>query len=217
MVMSNIGTIVLGVPVSSDISSSPGFPGTSAHRDDTSSTAPTQVRLLSLSNTLSRLITGPLADYLAPAGLLNATTGLLHFPSHRRFSRLLFPLLAALVLSLSYFWMATGVRTQQDIYAVSLATGASYGMVFTVLPSVIGALWLEKNAGRNYGLILYAPFVGTPAFSYLYAFGAALQKDGDEICQGVKCWKGTFAIAATAMVLTLALTAMLWKRARALV
>lgn len=215
--MSNIGTIVLGVPVSSNVSPSPEFPGASTHRDDTSSTTPTQVRLLSLSNTLSRLITGPLADYLAPTGLLNTTTGALQFPSHRRVSRLLFPLLAALILSLSYFWMATGVRTQQDIYAVSLSTGVSYGMVFTVLPSVIGSLWLEKNAGRNYGLIMYAPFVGTPVFSYLYAFGAAQQKDGDEICQGVKCWKGTFAIATTAMVFTLALTSMLWKRARALV
>lgn len=217
MVMSNIGTIVLGVPISPNISRSPGFPGASTHQGDSSSTASTQVRLLSLSNTLSRLVTGPLADYLAPVGLLNATTGALQFPSHRRISRLLFLLLAALVLSLSYFWMAAGVRTQQDIYAVSLSTGASYGMAFTVLPSVISSLWLEKNAGRNYGLMMYAPFLGTPVFSYLYAFGAAQQKDGDEICQGVKCWKGTFAIAATAMVFTFALTAMLWKRARTLV
>ena len=212
--MSNIGTIVLGVPVS-EIRSSPTYPGASAH--DASSTAPTQVRLLSLSNTLSRLVTGPLADYLTPVGLLNVTTGVLQFPSHRRFSRLLFPLLAALVMSLSYFWMVTGVRTQQDIYAVSISTGASYGMVFTVLPSVITSLWLEKNAGRNFGLVMYAPFVGTPVFSYLYAFGTAQQEDGDGICEGVKCWRGTFAIATAAMVLTFALTAMLWKRARTLI
>ena len=209
--MSNIGTIVLGVPVSSNLRSSPST------YDPSSSTAPAQVRLLSLSNTLSRLITGPLADYLAPVGLLNATTGLLHFPTHRRFSRLLFPLLAALVLSLSYLWMAVGVRTQQDIYAVSIATGASYGTAFTVLPSVIASLWLEENAGRNFGIITYAPFVGTPAFSYLYAFGAAQQRDDDGICQGVKCWRGTFAVATAAMVLTFALVATLWRRARTLV
>lgn len=212
--MSNIGTIVLGVPVS-NARSSPTDPGTYTY--GTSSTAPTQVRLISLSNTLSRLITGPLADYLAPVGLLNSVTGVLHFPSHRRFSRLVFPLLSALVMSLSYLWMTMGVRTQQDIYAVSVSTGASYGTVFTVLPSIVASLWLEKNAGRNYGLIVYAPFVGTPAFSYLYAFGAAQQEDGDGICQGVKCWRGTFAIAAAAMVLAFTLMTMLWRRTRTLV
>jgi len=212
--MSNIGTIVLGVPVS-NARSSPTDPGTYTY--GTSSTAPTQVRLISLSNTLSRLITGPLADYLAPVGLLNSVTGVLHFPSHRRFSRLVFPLLSVLVMSLSYLWMTMGVRTQQDIYAVSVSTGASYGTVFTVLPSIVASLWLEKNAGRNYGLIVYAPFVGTPAFSYLYAFGAAQQEDGDGICQGVKCWRGTFAIAAAAMVLAFTLMTMLWRRTRTLV
>jgi hypothetical protein len=215
MVMSNIGTIVLGVPISPNARSSPIHPGT--YTDDGSSTAPTQVRLISLSNTLSRLIVGPLADYLAPVGLLNSVTGVLHFPSHRRFSRLLFPLLSAFVMSLSYLWMTTGVRTQRDIYAVSISTGAAYGTVFTVLPSIVASLWLETNAGRNYGLLMYAPFVGTPAFSYLYAFGAAQEKDGDGICQGMKCWRGTFATAATAMVLTFALMGMLWRRARTLV
>src|SRR5258706_7522240 len=214
MVMSNIGTIVLGVPVSSNGRSSPTYPGTYA--GDALGTAPTQVRLISLSNTLSRLITGPLADYLAPVGLLNSVTGVLQFPSHRRFSRLLFPLLSALVMSLSYLWMTVGVRTQQDIYAVSISIGASYGMVFTVLPSIIASLWLEKNARRNFGLVMYAPFVGTPTFSYLYAFGAAQGADADGICQGVKCWRGTFAIAAAAMVFTFALMAILWRRARTL-
>lgn len=213
--MSNIGTIVLGVPVGPNSRSSPTYPG--AYTVDTSSTASTQVRLTSLSNTLSRLVTGPLADYLAPVGLLNSVTGVLHFPSHRRFSRLLFPLLSALVMSLSYLWMTVGVRTQQDIYAVSISTGASYGAVFTVLPSIIASLWLERDAGRNFGLIMYAPFMGTPTFSYLYAFGAMQQNDGDGICQGVKCWRGTFAIASAAMVFTFALIAMLWKRTRTLV
>jgi hypothetical protein len=203
MVISNIGTIVLGVPLDR---------GEGTY--DASSTAPTQVRLLSLSNTLTRLVVGPLADYLAPLGVLHAPTGVLHFPLHRRFSRLLFPPLAALAMALSYLWMAAGVHTQQDIFAVSVATGVSYGTTFTILPSVVAALWLEKNAGRNYGLLVYAPFVGTPVFSYLYAFGAAQQRDGDGICQGVKCWRGTFAIAAAAMLLTFALTATLWKRAR---
>ena len=212
--MSNIGTIVLGVPVSSNSRSSPTYPGT--YTSDALSTAPTQVRLVSLSNTLSRLITGPLADYLAPVGLLNSVTGVLQFPSHRRFSRLLFPLLSAFVMSLSYLWMVMGVRTQQDIYAVSISTGASYGAVFTVLPSIIASLWHEKNAGRNFGLVMYAPFVGTPTFSYLYAFGAAQGEKEDGICQGVKCWRGTFAIAAAAMVVTFALMATLWRRARTL-
>ena len=217
MVMSNIGTIVMGVPVSSGTRSSPDS-GPSI--SDASSTTPTQVRLISLSNTLSRLIIGPLADHLAPVGVLSTTAAgaaHLHFPRHRRFSRLLFPLLAALVMALSYLWMAAGVRTQQDIYAVAVSTGAAYGAAFTVLPSVVAALWRGKNAGRNYGLITYAPFVGTPVFSYLYAFGAAQHQDGDGMCQGVRCWRGTFAISAAAMVLTFTLLVILWRRARTVV
>jgi len=120
MVLGNIGTIVLGVPETRDgIYSLPKAGGA------------TQVRLLSLSNTIARLLCGPLADYLAPVPLAHPT-GELYFPRKRYFSRLLFLSAACGIMVAAYLWMAAGVVSQRDIYLVSIATGMAYGATFTV-------------------------------------------------------------------------------------
>lgn len=120
MVLGNIGTMVLGVPATRDgIASLP------------KAGAATQVRLLSLANTVARLLTGPLADYLAPAPLAHPT-GELYFPRKRYFSRLSFLSGSCAIMVVAYFWMAAGVVSQRDISLVSIATGVAYGTTFTV-------------------------------------------------------------------------------------
>jgi hypothetical protein len=124
MVISNIGTMILGVPETRDdikigVSSS------------ASSGGAMQVRLLSLSNTFARLLTGPLADYLAPAPLAHPH-GHVYFPRKRYFSRLAFLSFSCSLMIAAYLWMAAGVISQRDIYFVSIATGVAYGASFTV-------------------------------------------------------------------------------------
>ena len=126
MLISNIGTMVLGVPETrGDVTTGDGFAPSSA------SGGAVQVRLLSLSNTCARLLIGPLADYLAPAPLAHPT-GEIYFPRKRYFSRLAFMCGFCALTVGAFLWMAAGVVSQRDIYFVSIATGIAYGGSFTV-------------------------------------------------------------------------------------
>lgn len=189
MVISNIGTIVISLPSSSSPSSS-SIPSIMSYSSTASSTA-TQVRLLSLSNTFSRLLVGPIADFVSPiASYLH--DGSIRYDRKHRISRVAFLSGATVLLVLTYSWMEIGIHSREALWALrfvlffwykgaifsstinSIGTGVAYGTIFTALPGVISAVWGLPNLGRNFGVITYAPFVGTPLFSYLYAF--SLQK-----------------------------------------
>ncbi|KIM29113.1 hypothetical protein M408DRAFT_329119 [Serendipita vermifera MAFF 305830] len=208
MLISNIGTMVLGVPETRDGVTT----GDSFLKSSTGGAV--QVRLLSLSNTCARLLIGPLADYLAPAPLAHPT-GDIYFPRKRYFSRLAFMSGFCALTVVAFLWMAAGVVSQKDIYFVSIATGIAYGGSFTVAPSIVGSLWLGPSAGRNFGLITYAPFIGTPLFSYLYAFiSSSYQLEDGAVCTGTRCWRKTFWITSATSVLAFILTLILLKRRR---
>jgi len=122
------------------------------------------------------------------------------------------------LLFLTFGWLELGIRDQQSLWILSIGTGIAYGSVFTVLPSIVSSVWGLANLGRNFGIITYAPFIGTPTFSYLYAFVAAahVKKDspntGDGICKGVNCWQLTFATTAAAAVVSSLFSVVLWRR-----
>lgn len=79
-------------------------------------------------------------------------------------------------------------------------------------PSIVSSVWGLQNLGRNFGIITYAPFIGTPLFSYLYAFVSASQTTNDgPVCEGVVCWQFTFWVGFAGAVLALCLNGMLWK------
>ncbi|CCO26251.1 putative transporter MCH1 [Rhizoctonia solani AG-1 IB] len=170
MVISNIGSIVMTLP-------------------GTDNTA-TQVRLISIANTLARLFSGPLADLVSPVAEKDAC-GSYKFPTTRRLSRMIFPCLALSTSSLPI---------------LSVGTGLAYGAAWAVIPSITGTVWGFENLGRNFGIVSYAPFIGTPIFTYLYAC------IGSEDCHGRNCWSTTFLISAGVMCMSLAGIVTLWKR-----
>ncbi|KIJ16677.1 hypothetical protein PAXINDRAFT_98498 [Paxillus involutus ATCC 200175] len=75
-------------------------------------------------------------------------------------------------------------------------------------PSLVSSVWGLPNLGRNSGIIIYAPFLGTPVFSYLYAFVAAahsptieggtrgIEDDAAELCMSPQCWLPTSEVSA---------------------
>ncbi|KAG9127504.1 putative monocarboxylate transporter mch1 [Ceratobasidium sp. 392] len=165
MVISNIGSIVMTLPGSGS--------------------AATQVRLISVANTLARLCSGPLADLISPLGTKD-TCGAYKFPTARRLSPF-------------------GVRSCGSLPVLSVGTGLAYGAVWAVVPSITGTVWGFPNLGRNFGIVSYAPFIGTPIFTYLYAY------IGDEACQGRSCWSNTFKVCAAATGVAFVGTTTLWK------
>lgn len=158
MIISNIGTIVLSLPNQTSII--PAFV-------DTPSTVlmtAMQVRTLSLANTLSRLIVGPLADIVSPvpSRTIDGNRG---FLEKHRISRVAFLTFSTGMLVCTYAWMVVGVREQAGIWALryvlpfiprldltmydtiyrnSIGAGLAYGCAFTVLyvpllPPIISA------------------------------------------------------------------------------
>lgn len=94
----------------------------------------------------------------------------------------------------------------------SIGTGIAYGAVFTALPGIVSSVWGLSNLGRNFGIITYAPFIGTPLFSYLYAFIAASHATDGAVCKGTQCWKLTFGVTTVSAVGALAVSVVLWRR-----
>lgn len=93
----------------------------------------------------------------------------------------------------------------------------------------MSSIWGLTNLGRNFGVVTYAPFVGTPLFSYIYAFVSAshvVPGDGSDTgyegagtaaCKGVLCWQLTFSLTTIAAFLSFCGSIILWRRWKGLV
>lgn len=215
MVVTNIGTISLALP-SREAETSAGTllsNSTIVH-----SAATTQVRLLSFSNTISRITTGPMADFISPVASY-LPSGLVTLPREHRISRVVFLFGSCILMILSFLWMIFVVQLREQIWLFSIGIGTAYGSTFTVLPSLLASIWGTATLARNFGMISYSPFVGTSLFSYLYAFITSAMtetkdKDGysEGACIGKRCWQSTFSISAASGVVAACLSLLLWKR-----
>ena len=101
MVISNIGTIIMALPQSSTGRLWGLLIDGSATAD--------QVKILSISNTVSRIVIGPLADFVSPVETLSRKT---------RINRFVFLSGSASLLSLVSLWMAVGVETRQQVWVL---------------------------------------------------------------------------------------------------
>jgi len=106
MVISNIGTIVAALPATV-----PDQAIFISSIDDT----PHQVKLISIANTLTRILVGPLADYVSPIASYLPNGTIVHVRKHR-ISRVSFLLFSALLLVFTFFWSSFGVTTQDGIW-----------------------------------------------------------------------------------------------------
>jgi hypothetical protein len=238
MIISNIGTIVLSL--NSDLTSGTGLPSSAA-----AATA-TQVRLISVSNTLSRVVSGPLADIISPV-TSRASGNLPPSPPRYRISRVALLSFIPLLLAGTFLYLELAIRVPDDLWILryaallssysywlicclsSVNTGAAYGITFTVLyvtsalfshvtqirssrPSIVYTIWGQRDFGRNFGILTYAPFFGTPIFSYLYAFVSDHNHVGVGVCTGVACWSSTFWVITGASLLSCVASTLLWRR-----
>lgn len=206
MVISNLGTIVLSLPP--DPSSA--YSGVTPPDVITAN----QVKIISISNTLSRLLVGPLADYVSPVASYLPCGAIVYRRKHR-ISRIVFLSGPILILGIAFLLMQLRVRSREAVWVLSVGTGINYGTVFTVLPSIVSSGWGAPDLGRNFGIMTYAPFIGTPLFSYLYAFiSAASSRDPSAICEGTMCWRTTFWITCATCLVAFLGTLILWRHWR---
>jgi hypothetical protein len=113
MIISNIGTIVLSLYHES-------MSGIRSLSTSAETVTTTQVRLLSISNTLSRLISGPLADFISPRTS--------RIPGDRppsrkyRFSRVVLLSGTSLLLAGAFVYLELAIRTPGDLWILRYAT-----------------------------------------------------------------------------------------------
>ncbi|KAJ7710025.1 major facilitator superfamily domain-containing protein [Mycena rosella] len=202
MVISNVGTIALSLP-SASATVFLGSPGAAASA---------QVKILAISNTVTRLLVGPLADFVSPIVAIAPPVD--SSPKKHYISRAAFLVGAAVFLAFTFLWMEV-VRSQADLWVLGVGTGIAYGATFTVLPSIITSVWGVPDAGRNFGIVVYAPLTGT-IFSYLYAFVSAHHTSDGHFCRGPSCWQFTFWISAGMQVIAFFCGLILWQRWKSL-
>ncbi|TFY65489.1 hypothetical protein EVJ58_g1957 [Rhodofomes roseus] len=197
MIKSYIGMIVLSLPSAS-------------HTGNISF----QVQLIAASDTLTRLLLGPFADIISPVPTYSAN-GVWAFPRKPYVTRMIFMAGAALLFAIVLLWPIVGVRSQEALWPLSLATGIVNGAIFTTLPSILSSIWGAPNQGRNFGFVSYTCFFGTTAFSYLYAFVAdSHTAPGEGACHGIQCWQTTFWLGSAASLLATCFAIVLWRKWR---
>jgi hypothetical protein len=104
MVISNIGTIVLALPPKAP------FPAS------LSSVTAQQVQLLSLSNTITRIFTGLVADFISPVAV--PVRGMMTLPKKHLISRAFFLCGPSLLLALTFFWLSNMVKAREDVWVL---------------------------------------------------------------------------------------------------
>lgn len=112
MIISNIGTIVLSLYHES-------MSGIKSFSTSAETVTTTQVRLLSISNTLSRLISGPLADLISP--LTSRIPGDRPPSRKYRISRVVLLSGASLLLAGTFVYLELAVRTPGDLWILRCA------------------------------------------------------------------------------------------------
>ncbi|KZT60425.1 hypothetical protein CALCODRAFT_492470 [Calocera cornea HHB12733] len=206
MVMANIGTIVQALMPNSLVHVPPGAYGIAAFLGSPSTSLSVRqlhVQLISAFNTVSRIGSGLLADRItAPPSA-----------GPRRLSRLIFVTVSGAVLGAAFAWMAWGLRSEKSLWVLSTATGAGYGTVFTVSPTITATVWGNRHLGRNWGIISYAPLVGTPIFTFLYT-AISKRVGGGQTCVGTACFSSTFAACSIMSLCAAAVSFVLTRRWR---
>jgi len=165
-----------------------------------------QVQLLSVANTLSRLASGPLIDLFCPEPTPRA---------RRKFtvSRLAFVVAGGIIQVGCYAYMSFFTKSEKQVWVLSLGIGTAYGLIWTVVPGIVKVIWGEANLGRNFGMLSYAPCLGTTLWTYLFVFNVEREGDpGQDHCMGSKCWQTTFRICLIVIAVVVVSLFQLWRK-----
>ncbi|ORY26479.1 major facilitator superfamily domain-containing protein [Naematelia encephala] len=173
------------------------------------------VRILSLTSTTARLLTGLTADYLCPAPTaipapdsddINAPSHLFVQKKPIRLYRSMYAAICSLILGAVFTFGAAVLTSERGLWVFSGGVGLMYGALFTLTPAIVSAHFGATNFGLAWGMISYFPALGSVIFSYLYALLSQAHVDQDThsagrteepaFCYGPECFRATFWISA---------------------
>jgi len=223
MVMSSIGSMVFSLQAVN---------ATSQKDDDISHDTllirTRQVQLIAIANTASRLFFGLASDLISPLRSKQ--------PYHSVWKRLLLNirisrveilLFGLALLGVTFSAAGLALNSINHLWIVSIATGLGYGLVFTIVPTLIMRAW-PRQFGRNFGLLNYLAALGSLSFSMLFAYVndtvAASSTTNITIttttatCRlGRRCFAPSFLMAALTLFICFLFTLPLWRAWRHMV
>lgn len=172
-------------------------------------TVSTHVSLFSAFSTIARLSMGVVSDFLQD-----------------KISR---PTLFAAVLyatAVIHYLTASGlftiVENAKYFFVSSSSNGFAYGTVYTLTPTIIACTWGVENLGTHWGLFIIGPAIGSSGFGFLFAriYDAASSSvsnlfhaaAGDTVrsCTGLACYKLTFLITGSSILVSGLLISLVW-------
>lgn len=185
MIVNSIGSIITSLitpPPSSShhLLSISSLPLTALKFKQPSLPSPHQVRqsavqLISITNTLSRLFIGFIADYtsssetpppappaVAPSSVLPPVDPAEEDKRRSSQSRriqiskitLLLGVIALLIVP-TYLWSAIGLSSLRSLWVLTAGVGSAYGALFTLTPTITAQVFGLKTFGRNFGILSY--------------------------------------------------------------
>lgn len=225
MVMSSIGSMVFSLQAVK----------ASAQNDeeigrDTLLARTRQVQLIAIANTASRLLVGLFSDLLSPARSKRHYDGLWKQQLFNiRISRITLLLAGLGLLCVTFFSASLFLNSINHLWMVSIATGFGYGLVFTLVPTLIMRAW-PRQFGRNFGLLNYLAALGSLFFSMLFAFVNDYVADENSpildqpittttaTCRlGRRCFAPSFLIASITLLMATFASIPLWRAWRHIV
>lgn len=122
---------------------------------DTNVNLSSQIMILSIFSTVTRLVVGIMSDYINKRDIL----------------------IGLLVLGLFNQVMSWTSLGGETVTLITIIDGINYGGVFTIYPTIIAELWGVEMLGSTWGLFMVAPALSTSLFSLVY--GSLLDSFGD--------------------------------------
>lgn len=173
----------------------------------------TNVSVIAISSTITRLLTGILSDFFAPqppptsldnkpptgrGGWGRSLPPPPATPSPRRLqlSRVALLIICGFLLSVGQLLLASSVVQRYPLLfpLVSALNGIGYGAVFSLTPIIISVVWGVDNFGTNWGIVALTPAVGGTiwgaVYSIVYEYGVRRGNDGDGGGGGRRLGKG---------------------------
>lgn len=150
----------------------------------------TMVSILAAFSTVSRLIAGGLCDWLQPKDGESGSGALMVLP------------ITMVIAGLGQYLVNTaGLEVATGI------SGAGYGGLFTVYPTIIATIWGIDMLGTIWGSFMIGPAIGLVVFLLLYGHEA------DNYCPISGCLQRYFGITTASVVVALLLVGIMIKRA----
>ncbi|EHK20243.1 uncharacterized protein TRIVIDRAFT_154843 [Trichoderma virens Gv29-8] len=153
------------------------------------------VSILSVFNFVGRLLSGIGSDYLVKT---------------LRASRIWCLAVACLIFLLAQI-CALQIEMPHKLVFVSGLSGLAYGFLFGVFPSIVAETFGIRGLSQNWGFMTLAPVASGNVFNLLYGRiydnHSVVEPDGTRSCDdGIACYRGAYAVTATACALGLFIT-----------